>query len=172
MENLEKSLKAWLKREKWCPKSLDGKCDGYMRGLDGAKNQKCWFFICFTRTFWRVKGRRKELTERTGIRAGAFLGRFEVKTLWFLIENAVRLYTELCLLLKRGTHFQTNHDTFVEKSWKMWSDNEKSSQKRLDGKCDGYMRGADGAKKRKCWKTIGFTLTFWGSIGPRAPQEK
>ena len=26
----------WLESEKWNRKSLDGKCDGYMRGLDGG----------------------------------------------------------------------------------------------------------------------------------------
>ena len=30
------------------------------------------------------------------------------------------------------------------------SEGEKWSQKRLDGKYDGYMRGLDGAEKRKC----------------------
>ena len=40
-----------LDSEKWSRKTLDGKCDGYMRGLDGAEKRKCWFFIGFTNTF-------------------------------------------------------------------------------------------------------------------------
>ena len=33
---------------------------------------------------------------------------------------------------------------------KKWSEGEKWSRKTLDGKCDGYMWGLGGAKKRKC----------------------
>ena len=33
--------KRWLESEKWSRKALDGKCDGYMWGLGGAKNRKC-----------------------------------------------------------------------------------------------------------------------------------
>ena len=95
----EKSCKKSSEREKWSQKRLDGKCDGYMRGADGAKKRKCWKSIGFTTTFWRVKGGMRTPTERTTERPGAFLGRFEVKKIWFLIKDALWLYTELCLLL-------------------------------------------------------------------------
>ena len=59
------------------------------------------------------------------------------------IKNALCPYSELCFLCGRGAHFQKNRE---QKS----SESEKWSQKRLDGKYDGYMRGLDGAEKRKC----------------------
>ena len=37
-KNLEKK---WSESEKWSRKTLDGKCDGYMRGLGGAEKRKC-----------------------------------------------------------------------------------------------------------------------------------
>ena len=43
----------------------------------------------------------------------------------------------------RTAYFQKNRE---HKS----SESEKWSQKRLDGKYDGYMKGLDGAEKRKC----------------------
>ena len=74
---------------------------------------------------------------------GVDSGRFEVQKLRFLIKNALLLYSELCFLLQRGAHFQKNHET-------KWPESEKWSRKTLDGKFDGYMRGLDGAEKRKC----------------------
>ena len=68
---------------------------------------------------------------------------FEVQKVIFLIKDALCLYSELCFLCGRGAHFQKNRE---QKS----SESEKWSQKRLDGKYDGYMRGLDGAEKRKC----------------------
>ena len=46
------------------------------------------------------------------------------------------------------------------KNMKKLSGSEKWSRKTLAGKCDGYMWGLGGAKKRKCWFFIGFTITF------------
>ena len=40
---------------------------------------------------------------------GLDLGVFEVQTMGVLIKNALWLYAELCLLLKRGAHFRENH---------------------------------------------------------------
>ena len=37
----------WSESEKWSRKTLDGKCDGYMWGLGGAENGKCWFLKAF-----------------------------------------------------------------------------------------------------------------------------
>ena len=37
----EKTSNKWSENEKWSRKTLDGKCDGYMWGLGGAKKQKC-----------------------------------------------------------------------------------------------------------------------------------
>ena len=70
-----------------------------------------------------------------------------------LIKDALCLYSELCFLLGRGAHFQKIRETKL-------LDGEKWSRKTLDGKCDGYVRGLDGADKRKCWFFIGFTITF------------
>ena len=66
------------------------------------------------------------------------LGRFDVEEGRFFIKNASCRYSELCFLLKRGSHFQKIRA-------KKLPDNEKWSRKTLDGKCDGYMRGLDGA---------------------------
>ena len=60
-----------------------------------------------------------------------------------LIKNALCPYSELCFLCGRGAHFQKNRETKL-------SESEKWSQKRLDGKYDGYMRGLDGAEERNC----------------------
>ena len=43
--------KSWSESEKWSRKSLDGKCDGYMWGLGGAKKWKCWLFTGFNNVF-------------------------------------------------------------------------------------------------------------------------
>ena len=66
------------------------------------------------------------------------LGRFDVEKGRFFIKNASCRYSELCFLLRRGSHFQKIRE-------KKLLDSEKWSRKTLDGKCDGYMRGLDGA---------------------------
>ena len=37
----EKTSNKWSENEKWSRKTSDGKCDGYMWGLGGAKKPKC-----------------------------------------------------------------------------------------------------------------------------------
>ena len=64
--------------------------------------------------------------------------RFEVQKVIFLIKNALWLYSELCFLLQRGEQLQNNHE---KNGWKV----KKWSRETLDGKCDGYVRGLDGA---------------------------
>ena len=76
---------------------------------------------------------------------------FEVQKIRFLIKSGLCLYSELCFLCGRGAHSQKSSENKL-------SENEKWSPKRLDGKYDGYMRGLDGAEKRKCCKTIGFCM--------------
>ena len=71
------------------------------------------------------------------------LGRFDVEKGRFFNETASHRYSKLCFLLGRGAHFQKIRETNLPGS-------EKWSRKTLDGSCDGYMRGFDGAKKRKC----------------------
>ena len=71
-----------------------------------------------------------------------YLGRFEVQKVRCLIKNALCLYSELCFLCGQGGHFQKSYE-------KRWSESEKWSRKTLDGKCDGYLWGLGGAKKRK-----------------------
>ena len=85
------------------------------------------------------KSNRAENQDRNGID----LGHFDVEKVRFFIKNALCLYLELCFLQQRGVHFQKIHE-------KSWSESEKWSRKSLDGKCDGYMWGLVGAKKRKC----------------------
>ena len=91
-----------------------------------------------------MEGIKGERSEQQSDRAenhhqnGLDLGRFEVQKVMFLIKNAFCLYLELCFLQQRGVHFQKIHE-------KSWSESEKWSRKSLDGKCDGYMRGLDGA---------------------------
>ena len=72
-----------------------------------------------------------------------YLDRFEVQKVRLLIKNASWLHSELCFLCRRGAHFQKNYEN-------KWLESESWSQKTLDGKCDGYMWGLGGAKKRKC----------------------
>ena len=74
---------------------------------------------------------------------GVDSGRFEVQKVRFLIKNAFGRSSKLCFLCGRGAHFQKIRE-------KKWSESEKWSQKTLDGKYDCYMRGLDGAEKRKC----------------------
>ena len=96
-----------------------------------------------------MEGIKREKGEQQSDRAenrhqnGLDLGRSEVQKVMFLIKNAFCLYLELCFLQQRGVHFQKIHE-------KSWSESEKWSRKSLDGKCDGYMWGLGGAKKRKC----------------------
>ena len=93
-----------------------------------------------------IKGERNEQQSdraENHYQNGLYLGRFEVEKVTSFINNALCLYLELCFLPKRGIHFQK-----IMK--KRWSESEKWSRKTLDGKCDGYMWGLGGAKKRKC----------------------
>ena len=70
------------------------------------------------------------------------LGCFEVQKVRCFFKSALGRSSKLCFLCGRGPHFQKNRE-------KKLSESEKWSQKRLDGKYDGYMRGLDGAEKRK-----------------------
>ena len=94
----------------------------------------------------RIKGER---SDRQSDRAEnrhqnrLYLGRSDVEKVRCLIKNALCLYLELCFLCGWGAQFQKIHE-------KKLPDNEKWSRKTLDGKCDGYMWGLGGAKKRKC----------------------
>ena len=86
-----------------------------------------------------IKGEKNEFqSDGTGnhYQNGIDLGVLEVQVMRFLIKNALWLCAELCLLPGRGAHFR--------KIMKTLSENEMMS-KSLDGKCDGYMRGRDGA---------------------------
>ena len=74
---------------------------------------------------------------------GLDLGCFEVQKVRFFIKNALCLYLKICFSLEREAYFQKNHENKL-------SESEKWSRKTLDGKCDGYMWGLGGAKKRKC----------------------
>ena len=91
-----------------------------------------------------MEGIKGERNEQQSDRAenqhqnGFDLGSCEVQKVIFLIKNALWLYSELCFLLQRGAQFQKNHE-------KKWLESEKWNRKSLDGKCDGYMRGLDGA---------------------------
>ena len=94
----------------------------------------------------RIKGERIELQSDGAEKHDQNklnLGRFDIEKMRFFFKNAFGRSSKLCFLCGRGAHFQKNRE---QKS----SEREKWSQKRLDGKCDGYMRGADGAEKRKC----------------------
>ena len=93
-----------------------------------------------------IKGERNEQQSdraESHYQNGLYLGRFEVEKVTFFINHALCLYLELCFLCRRGVHYQEIHE-------KKWSESEKWSRKSLDGKCDGYMWGLVGAKKRKC----------------------
>ena len=80
------------------------------------------------------KSNRAENQDRNGID----LGHFDVEKVRFFIKKALCLYLELCSPCGRGAQFQKNHET-------KWLESEKWNRKSLDGKCDGYMRGLDGA---------------------------
>ena len=92
-----------------------------------------------------IKGERNEQqSDRadTHHQHGLYLSRFEVEKLIFLIKSALWLYSELCFLPVWGAHFQNKYE-------KKLLESEKWSRKALDGKCDGYMWGLGGPKKRK-----------------------
>ena len=94
----------------------------------------------------RIKGERIELQSDRAEKHGQNmlkLGRFDVEKVRLFFKNALGRSSKLCFLCRRGDHFQKNLET-------KWSESEKWSQKTLDGKCDGYMGGLDGAEKRKC----------------------
>ena len=69
--------------------------------------------------------------------------RFDIEKMRFFFKDALGRSSKLCFLCGRGAHFQKNLEKKLPES-------EKWSQKTLDGKYDGYMRGLDGAEKRKC----------------------
>ena len=71
------------------------------------------------------------------------LSRFDVEKVRFFFQNALGRSSKLCFRCRRGGHFQKNRENKLPES-------EKWSQKTLDGKYDCYMRGLDGAEKRKC----------------------
>ena len=85
------------------------------------------------RTIGAIKGFQKRLCPPP----------FEVPKVRLLIKNGLCLYSDLCFLCGRGAHVQKSSENKL-------SENEKWSQKRLDGKYDGYMRGPDGAEIRIC----------------------
>ena len=94
-----------------------------------------------------------------------YLSLFDVEKVRFFIQNALWLYSELCFLCRRGWHFQKSHE-------KKWSESEKWTRKTLDGTCEGYMCGLGGAKKRKCWKAIGFKRYFLKGQGCHEEVQK
>ena len=65
---------------------------GGMEGIQGERNEQ--------------QSDRAEIHDQNGL----YQGRFEVEKVRFLIKNALRLYLELCFLLKQVAHFQTNHE--------------------------------------------------------------
>ena len=69
---------------------------------------------------------------------GVNSGRFEVEKVRFFFKNAFGRSSKLCFLCGRGAHFQKIREKKLPES-------EKWSRKTLDGKCDGCMRGLDGA---------------------------
>ena len=71
------------------------------------------------------------------------LGRFDVEEMSCFFKHVLGRSSKLCFLCGRGAHFQKIREQKLPES-------EKWSQKTLDGKYDGYMRGLDGAEKRKC----------------------
>ena len=91
----------------------------------------------------RERGEQQSDRAETHHQNGLDLGCFEVQKVMLLVKNAFCLYLELCFLQQRGVHSQKINE-------KKWSESEKWSRKTLDGKCDGYMWGLGGVKKRKC----------------------
>ena len=94
----------------------------------------------------RIKGERIELQSDGAEKHDQnrlHLSRFEVEKVRFFFKAVVGRSSKLCFLCRRGAHFQKKYEKTLPES-------EKWSQKTLDGKYDGYMRGLDGAEKRKC----------------------
>ena len=94
----------------------------------------------------RIKGERIELQSDGAEKHDQNrlkLGRFDVEKMRFFFKDVLGRSSELCFLCRRGGHFQKIREKKLPES-------EKRSQKTLDGKYDGYMRGLDGAEKRKC----------------------
>ena len=63
-----------------------------------------------------IKGERKEFRSdgaEKHYEHGLDLGVFEVQIMRFLIKDALWLYAELCLLLRRGAHFRK----IMKKGW-------------------------------------------------------
>ena len=78
----------------------------------------------------------------------------------FLVKHASCRFGELCFLPWQGAHVCKNRG-------KIWPESETCTHKTLDGEFDAYVCGLGGAKRRKCWKTTGFTSFFEGSRGAR-----
>ena len=94
----------------------------------------------------RIKGERIELQSGRAQKHDQHrlsLGRFDVEKGRCFIKSASCRYSEFYFPLQRGAHFQKNRENKLP-------DSERWSRKTLYGKCDGYMRGLDGAEKRKC----------------------
>ena len=98
----------------------------------------------------RERGEQQSDSAENHHQNGLDLGRFEVQKVVLLIKNALCLYLELCFLLQRGAQFHKIHEKKLLES-KAWS------RKTLDGKCDGYVRGLDGAENRN---SSAFSITF------------
>ena len=118
--------------------------------LSGPINSKPTFsphILLVQRRPWHDKkaNRRDKGTigAKKGLQKRLYPNPFEVQKVIFLIKNALCPYSELCFLCGRGAHFQKNRE-------KTSSESEKWSQRGLDGKYDGYMRGLDRTEKRKC----------------------
>ena len=119
-------------------------------GHGADKRGKDWTAERWGWTTWPKQGQIGPLRRRKNI---------------FFFKHALGRSSKLCFLCRRGAHFQKNRETKLPES-------EKWSQKTLDGKYDGYMRGLDGAEKRKCWKTTGFTAICWGSRLEVRPRRR
>ena len=82
---------------------------------DGAEKWKCWFFIGFITTFWRVKRARRT----PGVqRDGREVPPENETTRGFFIIGASCRSSELCFLLRRGAHFHKNHESMSPKNEK------------------------------------------------------
>ena len=130
-----------------------------MRGLDGAEKRKCWKTISFCMFFWGSKKPRGDSENEHFSEMAIFACPNR--------QNGDFCMPRIVLPAKAGSTFSKNHE-------KTLSGSARWSQKTLDGKYDCYMRGLDGAEKRKCWKTIGFCMFFWRSKKPKgdSPNEQ
>ena len=100
----------------------------------------------------RDKRGKERTTERWGWKSSPTWARFG----WFrgakseiFIKNPLGLSLKLWFLCGRGAHS-------YKKGGKRRPENENWVRKAFDGEFDAYMRRLGGAKKRKCWKGIGF----------------